>query len=176
MSAIAGKMPALVAITTSARGGTESAAPCAPMAWARGALLPLTALPWWQRLAYRLLRLPPLVRVEPEGETRILSIDNLHYSRPAASARCHNPDDYVLGIEFETDQGEVPRKASTFSRPHHPAYRRQEARDRDRYTGDLRECVEMTLAAENVLLRRQLAAVAGLAPRAGRLAARIERL
>lgn len=135
----------------------DAPAVCAPMAWIRGRLLPLTALPLWQRCIYRLFRLPPLVRVEPEGEDRVADFQMLHYTRAAAVARCRNNQDaYVWALAFEQDEGEHTHKSSTFSRPAHPAFEQQETRDRALYQGDLRDCVEMTLQAENVRLRRRL--------------------
>lgn len=142
-----------------ARAQGSAPAPCTPMAWLRGNLLPLARLPWWQRAVYRLFRLPPLILVEPEGEVRIADIEVVHYNRERGARLIRERNDrdgYLLGVPFETEQGEGPHKAGTFSRPCHPAYRRQEERDAALYTGDLRECIDMTLQAENVRLRQRL--------------------
>lgn len=168
--------PALAGISRGRAEEAAPAAPCAPMTWLRGRLLPLTSLPRWQRLAYRLLRLPPLIRVEPEGEVRVADFQSAHYNRARAVAKCSDGDGYVWGIEYDGDEGEPTHKSITFSRPRHPAYLRQEERDAALYTGDLRECVEMTLAAENVRLRRALAHYRGLGARADALSGRIEQM
>lgn len=177
------EMPVLIGIERLAvtrcrasAAANPNTSPCAPMAWARGRLLPLSVLPWWQRLAYRILRLPPLVRVEPEGEERVADIRGLHYTRARAAALACDGEDYLFGIEFEADYGSSPRKTSTFSRPRHPAYEERERADAGVYTGDLRECVEMTLAAENTRLRRAVTGFVGLGDRADRLDRRIDRL
>lgn len=136
---------------------TPEAAPCAPIGWLRGRLLPLSHLWWLHRLVYRLFRLPALVVVHPEGEVRVLDIANLHYTRDRAARLCLDRDDFVLGVEYEAEQGARPRHGPTFSRPRCAAYTERESEDAALYTGDLRECVEMTLAAENVRLRRRLA-------------------
>lgn len=136
---------------------SDDAAPCAPMAWLRGRLLALAELPPIQRLAVRLFRIPPLVRVEPEGEVRVFDFRNVHYNRARGAARCRDGNDYLLGLRFESEEGAETHYAPTFSRPRHPAYREQEERDAALYTGDLRECVDMTLAAENARLRRKVA-------------------
>lgn len=151
------ELPRLVALTRErATIPPAGVAPCAPMSWLRGRLLPLSVLPLWQRLAYRLLRLPPLIRVEPEGEDRVADFQSAHYSRARAVAKCAGPDGYVWGIEYDGDEGERTHKSATFSRPRHPAYCAREERDAATYTNDLRECVETALAAENIRLRRKV--------------------
>jgi len=157
MSAVTAPSHTLVRLAREGAETREEPPPCAPMAWLRGALLPLSALPRWQRLVYRVLRLPALVRVEPEGENRVLDIEGARYRRDRGVAKCSGPDDYVWGIAFEDDLGAQVRKPPTFSRPRHPAYREQEERDAALYTGDLRECIDMALAAENARLRRKVA-------------------
>lgn len=150
--------------------------PCAPIGWLRGRLLSLTEIPRWQAFIYRLFKLPPLVRVEPEGEDRVMDIANLHYTRARGAALCDDKWGYVLGVAFETEQGAKPFKSSTFSRPRHPAYAAREEKDSAEYTSDLREYVEMTLTTENAELKSRLKAYERLLPRANNFIEKTDRL